>query len=98
MIHSLSNNSKITHLRERCLQLIYGNKSSSYELLERDGLVSIHHKNIQAIAIEMFKNLNGMSPEITNDLFVQRTENHYNLCHVNDFNIPHTRTRKPFCT
>ena len=30
-----------------------------------------------------------MSPEITNNLFVQRTENHYNFRHVNNFNIPH---------
>ena len=33
-----------------------------------------------------------MSLNITNDLFEQRTKNHYSLCHVNDFNIPHIRT------
>ena len=36
--------------------------------------------------------VNGMSPNITNDLFEQRTKDRYNLCHVNDFNIPHIRT------
>ena len=43
--------------------------SSAEELLERYGSVSIHHKKIRAVAIEMFKNLNAMSPKIANDLF-----------------------------
>ena len=91
--HSRSNNNKITHLHERYFRLIHCDKSSVYEaLLERDGSVSIHHKTIQAVAIEMFKILNGISPEITNDLFIERTENQYNLHHVNYFNTAHTRT------
>lgn len=70
MIHSRSNNNKLTYLDERCLQLIYGDKSSSYEeQFERDGSVSIHHKTIQATAVEMFKNLYGMSLEITYSLY-----------------------------
>ena len=32
-----------------------------------------------------------MSPEITNDPFVQRTGNQCNLRHVNDFNTPNSR-------
>ena len=91
MFDSRSNNNKTTYLHEKCLQLIYSEKSYE-ELLKRGGSVSLHHKNIQATAIDMFKNLNGMSPEITNDLFVQITENQCNLRHLNDFNIPHIRT------
>ena len=35
---------------------IFIKESSSYdELLLKDGLVSIHHRNIQNVAIEMFK-------------------------------------------
>ena len=53
MFHSRSNNNEITHLHERCLRLTYTDKSSSYEeLLERDGSVSIRHKNIQAIIVK----------------------------------------------
>ena len=56
MLHSHKNNNKIKHLHERCLRLIYSDKKSSYEnLLEKDNSVSIHHKNIQALAIEIFK-------------------------------------------
>lgn len=43
--------------------------SSAEKLLEKYGSVSIRHKKIRAVAIEMFKNLNGMSPKIANDLF-----------------------------
>ena len=54
MFHSRSNNNKITHLHERCLQLIYSDKSSSYEeLLKRDGSVSIYHKNIQTTQVKL---------------------------------------------
>ena len=55
MLHSRQNNNKIKHLHERCLRLIHNDKLSSYEeLLEKDWSVSIHHKNIQSLAIEMF--------------------------------------------
>ena len=43
MLHSCCNNTKIKHLHERCLRLIYSDKDSSYEeLLDKDGSVSIH--------------------------------------------------------
>ena len=55
MLHSRKNKNKIKHLHERCLRLIHNDKLSSYEeLLEKDWSVSIHHKNIQSLAIEMF--------------------------------------------
>ena len=50
----------------------------------------------------MFKILKNMSPEITNDPFVQRTGNQCNLRHVNDFNLltveSHIIIVKAFCT
>ena len=46
---------KITRLHEICLRLIYNDKRSSFEdVLEKDNSVSINHKNLQALAIEMF--------------------------------------------
>ena len=54
MLHSRCNNNKIKHLDERCLRLIYCIINLSYEeLLEKDGSVSIHHRNTQNLAIKM---------------------------------------------
>ena len=87
MLHSRQNNNKIKHLHERCLRLIHNDKLSSYEeLLEKDGSVSIHHKNIQSLAIEMFQIKYGQSPEIVSDIFAQTTQ-HYNFRQNRDFRI-----------
>ena len=54
--HNRTYNNKINRLSENCLCLIYNDKCSSFEeLLVKDKSVSIHHKNINALAIEMFK-------------------------------------------
>ena len=37
-------------------------------------IVSIHHRNIQTLAIEMYKVTNGLSPEIMNEIFQIREE------------------------
>ena len=52
---------------ERCPQLIQNDKLPSYEeLLEKDGSVSFHHRNIQSLVIEI---LYGQSREIVTDSF-----------------------------
>ena len=77
MLHSRQNNNKIKHLHERWLRLIHNDKLSSYEeLLEKDGVVPVHHKNIQSLAIEMFRIKHGQSPEIVSNVFTQTTQHH----------------------
>ena len=47
--------------------MIYSDKSSSYEeLLERDGSVSIHHKDIQAIQMKLWSKTMKDTSESTN--------------------------------
>ena len=76
MSHSRALNNKINRLHERCLRIIYNDKTSTFkELLEKDNSVSIHYRNIQALVIEMYKVANGMSPEIMN---------HYNLRYISE--------------
>ena len=73
MLHSCQNSSKIEHLHERYLRLIHNDKLSSYEeLLEKDGSVSIRHKNIQSLAIEMFQIEHGQSLEIVSNVFTHK--------------------------
>ena len=56
MNHSKSINKKINNLHERALRLIYCDHTSNFqELLQRDNSVTIHQKNIQALAITMYK-------------------------------------------
>ena len=70
MFHSCSLNDKINRLHERCLRVIYNDKRSSFEeLLAKDNSVSVHPNNIHALAINMCKVANGISPGIANDVF-----------------------------
>ena len=75
MLQSRQNNKKIKHLHERCLRLIQNDKLSSYEeLLEKDGSVSIHHRNIQSLAIEMLQIKHGQSRKNVTYIFTQTTQ------------------------
>ena len=54
--HSLSMNNKINRLHERCLWIIYNDKTSLFvDLLTKDGSVTIHKRNLQFLATEIFK-------------------------------------------
>ena len=92
MLHSRQNNNEIKRLRKRYLRLIHNDKLSSYEELpEKDGSVSIHHKNIQSLAIEMFQKKHGQSPEIVSTISTQTTQ-HYNFRQNRDFRIRSVKT------
>ena len=70
MFHSRGFNSKINSLRERALIITYGDRPSSFQdLLKKDNSVFIHHRNVEALTTEMFKNKNNIAPEIINKLF-----------------------------
>ena len=62
MFHSRGLNNKINRVHERALRITYKDKSSTFqELLEKDSAVSIHHRSIQKLAIEIYKVLHGFS-------------------------------------
>ena len=64
MFHSRSLNNKINNLHERSLHIVYKDNYSSYvDLLvkEKDKSFTIHQKNIQSLAIELFKNKRNLS-------------------------------------
>ena len=64
-------------MNKRALSLVYNDFSSSFsELLEKDKSVTIHHRNLQALAFEIFKVKNNMAPEILTEIFPQKESNY----------------------
>ena len=77
MFHSRSLNNKINRIHERALRITYNDKSSSFQnLLEKDNSVTIHHRNIKILATETYKFLQGLSPPLMNEIFVERNNNY----------------------
>ena len=71
MLHSRRLNNKINRIRESTLRITIKDKSSTFlELLEKDNSASVHYRNVQKLAIEIYKTLHGFSPPILNDIFV----------------------------
>ena len=72
MFCSRSMNKRINRLHERALRIVYNDYVNSFEsLLVKDGSVSIHNRNIQRVALEMYKIRNGLAPDFICDLFLK---------------------------
>ena len=42
--------------------------------MEKDNSVSIHHRNLQVLATEMFKVNMNLTSDLMNDIFIKRTK------------------------
>ena len=70
MCHSRKRYHKINRLHEKCLRIIYNDRTSSYEeLLSKGDSVFMHHKNLQKFVIEIYKVANGLCPGIMIEVF-----------------------------
>ena len=93
MFCSREANNKINKLHERALRIVYNDDVSSFEqLLEKDNSFTIHHQNIQTMAIEMYKIKHGLSANSCDNIFVNIDENRYNLRTRCDFRVPSVNT------
>ena len=89
MFHSRQINHKINKLHERALRIVYNDHFSSFEeLLSEDKSVTVHQRNLQILATEMYKILNGLSPDIVQDIFETKS----NYC--NTRNAPAISSKK----
>ena len=78
MFHSMQINHKINKLHEGAFRIVYKDHFLSFEeLLSKDKSVTVHQRNLQILATEMYKILNSLSPDITQDIF-ETKNNYYN--------------------
>ena len=75
MFHSRRLNNKINSIHEKALRITYQDNASTFqELLDKDNSVSIHHRNLQVLATEMFKTHRGLSPQILSSYNIRRND------------------------
>ena len=77
----------------RALRIVYRNNSLCFDqLLQIDKSYNIHHKNIQKLAIELYKVKNNLSDQIMQKTFEKRQNLDYNLRFQTDFVLPSVNT------
>ena len=87
-----SSNNCNDHLYERALRIVYNDHSSTFQdLLLKDNSVSIHHRNIFLLAIELYKAKNNLSFQLMLEL-LQREEVNYNIHSLKDFSLGSANT------
>ena len=78
-------NRKVNHIHQRALRIVYRDNSSSFtELLKKENSVCIHYRNIQSLAIELYKVKHAISNSLKLDIFPLRSVD-YNLRTQTDF-------------
>ena len=94
MFCSKSSSNHINHLHERALRIVYNDHSSSFEdILVMDNSVSIHHRDIRLLAIELCKAKNNLSSQL--ELY-QRREVNYNIRSQTDFSLRSINTTSSY--
>ena len=70
MFHSRKINSRVNSLHERALRVVYRDYNATFsELLSQDKSVTIHQRNLQLLATEIFKTKNELNPKIMEEIF-----------------------------
>ena len=84
-------NNLINRIHERALRIAYNDYESNFnQLLEKDNSVTIHHRNIQALATEIYKTLNNLNPIFMKEIFSLKTHNY--PIRTQNLNYPNPRT------
>ena len=91
MCHSRILNNKINKLHERALRVVYKNDELSFEqLLQKDQSFTIHERNLQKLALEMYKVKHNFAPVAVQDIFTR--SDIQNLRNDKGWEIPKART------
>ena len=72
MCHSKELNHKINRLHERGLRVVYKDSGLTFEeLIEKDKSFTIHERNLQKLATEMYKVKHNLCPKPIQDIFTK---------------------------
>ena len=92
MSHSRTLNKRINKIQERALRLVYNDKVSTFkQLLEKDKSVTVHDRNLQSLAIELYKLENNLSPNIMKQVFINRNIS-YSLRNIRAYQVSNVKT------
>ena len=70
MFHSTKINNRINSLHERALRVVYRDYKATFsELLRKDKSVTIHQRNLQLLATEIFRTKKELNPNIMEEIF-----------------------------
>ena len=77
MFHNRTTNNRINRIHERALRIAYKDDTSSFEqLLIKDNTFTIHERNIQRLATEIYKTKNNLSPSFMSNIFTESQNPH----------------------
>ena len=94
MFHNRTLNNKINRLHERALRIVYKDEngiSTFEELLQKDGAVTVHDRNLQRLAIEMFNVKKNLTPLPIQELFKDQI-NSYDLRSKRTWQVPDAKS------
>ena len=92
MFHNRTLNNKINRLHERALRLVYKNDEACFnELLQLDDSVTVHQRNLQRLAIEMYKVKNKTAPLPFQEIF-ESQNNLHEMRGKRSWKVPRVRT------
>ena len=85
-------NNKINRVHERALRIVYRDKTSNItELLQKDNAVTVHQRNLQVLATEIYKVKMGFAPQLVKEHFSPNTHT-YNLRSTYEFKLENVKT------
>ena len=73
MFFSKSANTEINRTNKRALRVLHEDYDSSFEqLLEKDGSITVHQRNLQNLMTEICKTINQINPAYMREFFVEK--------------------------